>query len=154
MPTPPIHPRLAPASLPATKSNPLESITLAHPGERWRLRVDFGAAYAALLGRKIRGRAPTMMIEIVLRVEARAVHGDTTNGGGVVLRGPTRWRTNAAPGGFAVPSELRCPFAPTPKFPQSIMIGSEGDVGGMMDGSWIIGQFGTVVSAERVEVDA
>ncbi len=95
-----------------------------------------------------------MMVELVLRVEKRAAHGDTTNGGGVVLHGPARWKTNAAPGGFVVPSELRCPFAPTPKFPPSIMIGSEGDVGGAMDGSWIIGQFGTIVSAERVEVGA
>lgn len=155
MPTPPIHPRsLAPADASPKPSLP-ELLTSARLGESWRLRVDFGAAYAALIGRKVRGRAPSMVVEVVMRIESLTTHGNAdTNEGGVILRGPSCWRSNAAPRSFRVPSELRCPFAPTPKFPPSLMVGNEGDVGGAYDGSWIIGQFGTIVGAERVEVNA
>jgi hypothetical protein len=149
----PVHPsKRPPSDVPRQRVE--ETLALAQPGERYRLRVDFGAAYAALLGQKIRGRAPSMIVEVVLRVESSTRHGNTNDptSGVVVLRGPVTWAVaGCASKVFRVPSELRCPHVPTSKFPVSLMIGNEGEFGGMLDGSWIIGQFGTVVSAERID---
>jgi len=158
MSTPPIHPsKLAPANATATPPNPsvAETLVQARPGQSYRLRVDFGAAYAALLGRK--SGAASSIVEVVLRVTERTTAGGTREKPtGVVLEGSAVWRVSGCAESkvFRVPSELRCPFAPTKNFPVQIAIGKSDDRGGIADGSWIIGQFGTVVGAERVEVTA
>jgi hypothetical protein len=146
----PIHPRKRPPS--DTPPRVEETLTLALPAERYKLTVDFGEAYAALRGQRVRGKAPPMHVGLVILVERVERHGSTEGSDGSILRGFVTWRVVGTDSKvFGCPFELRCPSAPTPKFPVQLLVGNEDEHGGMLDGSWIIGQFGTVVSAERVD---
>jgi hypothetical protein len=149
--TPPIHPRKRPPS-DTPPPHVEEMLVLAQPAERYKLTVDFGEAYAALHGQRVRGRAPPMHVDLMIRIERVERHGSTEAAGDSILRGFVTWRAaGTASKGFRCPVELRCPMTPTPKFPVQLLVGNEGEHGGMMDGSWIVGQFGTVVSAERID---
>jgi hypothetical protein len=149
--TPPIHPSKRPPS-DTPPPHVEEMLVLAQPAERYKLSVDFGEAYAALHGQRVRGRASPMHVDLVIRIERTERHGSTEDSGGSILRGFVTWRVaGTASNVFRCPFELRCPSAPTPKFPVQILVGNQDERGGMMDGSWIVGQFGTVVSAERVD---
>lgn len=126
---------------------PTETLLSAPLGSRYIVTIDLGEAYAALT----RGRtknAPPMHREVVFVPSERRVFGATYPGdGGLIVTGEVRWDR------FRCPARVQALYQPRPKDPKGAVmrIGEDGDEGGMLDGSWIIGQFGPIV---RIVADA
>jgi hypothetical protein len=113
---------------------------------RYVVTINFGEAYAALT----RGRtknAPPMHRDVVFVPSEITLLGEPYSGnGGLIVTGEVRWDR------FRCPGRVQVLFQPRPKEPKGPMmrVGNEDDQGGMMDGSWILGQWGPIV---RVTAD-
>lgn len=115
----------------------------AEVGSRWRMTVDFGAAYDALTGRKRRKGIWTAPVhrELLVTVRSVTVHGlDYPGAGGGRFAVEVAWER------FKVPSEIRTAWQLDARWraPQ-LRVGADDDRGGMCDGSWILGQHGPIV---------